>query len=311
MIPAFTSESRFDKRTPFTPENGVLLYNSAMLSLAPLEPIDYLIIGHLTRDLTPQGPQLGGSAAFAGLTAHALGLRVGVVTSWGAEMPLGAMRQIPVVSYPADQSTTFENIYTKTGRVQILHNVAPSLDYFMVPDPWRSAPIVHLGPVAQEVEPGLVRRFPTALLGLTPQGWLRAWDEQGHVSASEWPEAAFMLGQADATVISVEDVSNDEDRIEEMAASSRILAVTEAYEGARVYWNGDVRRFRPAAIQEVDATGAGDVFAAAFFARLYTTRDPWEAGRFATALSAISVTRSRLESIPSAAEIHDSMLEVL
>ena len=282
-----------------------------MHSLTPLEPIDYLVIGHLTRDLTPQGPQLGGTAAFSGLTALALGLRVGVVTSWGAELPLGPMRQIPVISYPSDTSTTFENIYTETGRVQILHFVAPSLDYFMVPEPWRNAPIVHLGPVAQEVEPGLVRRFPTALLGLTPQGWLRAWDSKGHVSPSEWPEATFMLGAAGATVLSVEDVNNDEERLEEMAASCRILAVTEAYEGARVYWNGDVRRFRPPALQELDATGAGDVFAAAFFSRLYTTRDPWEAGRFATALSAISVTRARLDSIPSPAEIHDCMLEVL
>jgi len=282
-----------------------------MYSLAPLESIDYLVIGHLTCDLTSQGLQLGGTAAFAGLTALALGLRVGVVTSWGAELPLGPMRQIPVVSYPSDQSTTFENIYTQSGRVQTIHHVASTLDYFMVPDPWRSAPIVHLGPVAQEVEPGLVRRFPTALLGLTPQGWLRSWDKDGHVSASEWPESSFMLGQSGATVISVEDVSNDEERIEEMAASCRILAVTEAYEGARVYWNGDVRRFRPPAVQEVDATGAGDIFAAAFFARLYATRDPWEAGRFATALSAISVSRRRLDSIPSAAEIHDCLLEVL
>jgi hypothetical protein len=295
---------------PFPQENGILLYNSRMQNLAPLDPIDYLVIGHITCDITAEGLQLGGTAAFASLTAMALGLRVGVVTSWGAEIPLGPMRPLPVISYPADKSTTFENIYMKKGRVQILHHVAPALDYFMIPDPWRNTSIVHLGPVAQEVEPGLIRRFPTAMLCLTPQGWLRKWDQEGHISASEWPEASFMLGQAGASVLSVEDVNYEEERIEEMAASARILAVTEAYEGARVYWNGDVRRFRPPNVREVDATGAGDIFAAAFFTRLFTTRDPWEAGRFATALSAISVTRTRLESIPTAAEIHDCMLEV-
>lgn len=282
-----------------------------MHSLAPLEPIDYLIIGHLTCDLTPLGPQLGGTASFSGLTALALGLRVGIVTSWGAEVPLGPLRHVPVVSYPADKSTTFENIDTQNGRVQVLHHQAPSLDYFMVPDPWRHAPIVHLAPVAQEVEPGLARRFPAALLGLTPQGWLRSWDKNGHVSRADWPEATFMLSQAGATVLSLEDIDNNEDLIEEMASSSNILAVTEAAEGARVYWNGDVRRFRAPSVKEVDATGAGDIFAAAFFCRLYTTRDPWEAGRFATALSAISVTRPRLDSIPTAAEIYDCMVEVL
>lgn len=282
-----------------------------MHSLAPLEPIDYLVIGHLTRDLTPDGPCLGGTAAFAALTAYALGLRVGVVTSWAAELPLGPLRQIPVVSYPADASTTFENIYTNAGRIQHIHSVAPSLDYFMVPDPWRSASIVHLGPVAQEVEPNLVRHFPTALLGLTPQGWLRAWDEAGQVFLVEWPEASFMLNQAGATVISDEDVRYDDERIDEMAAACQVLAVTEAGDGARVYWHGDVRRFRAPSVPLVDATGAGDIFAAAFFTRLYTTRDPWEAGRFATQLASISVTRSRLDSIPTRAEIHDCMLEVL
>ena len=282
-----------------------------MFSLTPLEPIDYLIIGHLTRDLTPEGPRLGGTAAYAGLTANALGLRVGIVTSWGAELPLGPLRHIPIISYPADQSTTFENIYTDKGRIQIVSSIAPRLDYHLIPEPWRQALIVHLGPVAQEVEPSLVRHFPTALVGLTPQGWMRAWDEQGHVRPSEWPEASFTLQQAGAAVLSIEDVVNDESRIEEMASSARILVVTEGAAGARVYWNGDVRRFRPPTVVEVEATGAGDIFAAAFFTRLYMTRDPWESARFANQIAAASVTRRGLDSIPTAEEVQECLVEVL
>ena len=48
-----------------------------MSSLVPLEPVDYLVIGHLSCDITPEGPRLGGTAAYAALTSHALGLRVG------------------------------------------------------------------------------------------------------------------------------------------------------------------------------------------------------------------------------------------
>lgn len=144
-----------------------------MFSLSPLEPINYLIIGHLTRDLTLSGPRIGGTAAYASLTANALSLRVGIVTSWGAELPLGNLKRIPIISYPTEHSTTFENIYTDKGRVQVVHTVASKLDYHIIPEPWRQAPIVHLGPVAQEVEPGLVRHFPNSLVGVTPQGWLR------------------------------------------------------------------------------------------------------------------------------------------
>jgi sugar/nucleoside kinase (ribokinase family) len=158
------------------------------------------------------------------------------------------------------------------------------LDYNLIPDPWRSAPIVHLGPIAQEVEPSLVRNFPASLIGLTPQGWLRHWNSQGRVFPCEWPEATFVLQRAGAAIISVEDVAFDEGRIEEMASSCRIFVVTEADQGSRLYWNGDVRRFRRQG-GTVDATGAGDIYAAAFFA-VYTRHGIPEAARFATQLSA-------------------------
>ncbi len=281
-----------------------------MFSLAPLEPINYLMIGHLTCDLTPGGLRLGGTAAYAGLTAAALGLRVGIVTAWAGEVPLGELKRIPILSYPADHSTTFENLYTGNGRLQILHHLAPSLDYHLIPDPWRQAPIVHLGPVAQEVEPSLVKHFPTSLIGITPQGWLRAWDQQGHVRPTDWPEAAFTLQHSSMAVVSLEDLQNDESRIEEMASAAPILVVTEGAAGARVYWNGDVRRFKPPQVEEIDSTGAGDVFAAAFFIRMYLTRDPWESARFANRLAAVSVTRHGLEGIPTPDEIHDYSIEV-
>ncbi|HSB66355.1 MAG TPA: PfkB family carbohydrate kinase [Anaerolineales bacterium] len=283
-----------------------------MFNIAPLEPVNYLVIGHLTYDLLPNGSRLGGTVSYAGLTAHALGLKVGIVTSWGCELPLqGELKHIPIINYPTEHSTTFENIYTDQGRIQIVHTVAPRLDYHMIPEPWREAPIVHLGPVAQEVEPGLVRHFSNSLVGVTPQGWLRTWDEKGHVHASEWPEASFTLQQCGAAVFSVEDVLNDESRIEEMASASRILVVTEGAAGARVYWNGDVRRFRPPQVEEVDATGAGDIFAAAFFIRLYLTRDPWESARFANQVASTSVTRRGLEGIPTFEEVKDYLIEVI
>jgi hypothetical protein len=281
-----------------------------MHSMTYHEPIDYLVIGHITCDLTPSGPRPGGTVAYAALTARALGLRAGIVTSWAEEVPLEALEGIPIVNYPTDRSTTFENIYTTEGRVQYLRNVAPVLDFFQIPEAWRTAPIVHLGPVAQEVEPGLVRYFPNSLIGLTPQGWLRGWGPDGRVVPTEWPEEAFLLGQAGATVLSKEDVGADEARIDELTAYARVMAITEGAMGVRVYWNGDVRRFRPLHVIEVDATGAGDIFAAAFFYRLYNTRDPWEAARFANHLAAYSVTRPGFEGIPTEEEVRESMVEV-
>lgn len=275
-----------------------------------LGPVDYLVIGHVTRDLTPDRERLGGTAAYAALTAKALGLRVGIVTSWAKEISPHPLEDIPTINYPCEASTTFENIPTHEGRIQIIHHVANTLDLFLIPDSWRTPAIVHFGPVAQEVEPSLLRHFSSSFIGVTPQGWLRSWGKDGRVQFTDWPESIYVLSQCGAAVISLEDVEENEELIEDMASSSRVLAVTENSEGARIYWHGDIRRFRAPSVDEIDATGAGDVFAAAFFIRLYQTRDPWEAGRFATQLASYSVTRPGLEGIPTPAEIEETMVEV-
>lgn len=276
----------------------------------PQETVDYLVIGHLSHDLTPQGPRLGGTAAYAALTARALGLRVGIVTAWAGEIGLDILDGIQVWNIPAGHSTTFENVYTPQGRLQYLHRRAPDLLPEHIPPAWREAAIVHLGPIAQEAKQLSSLAFDSSLLGLTPQGWFRNWDPSGRVSPCAWPEAAEVLPRADAVVISVEDVGGDEEEIESMALASRILAVTEGPCGARLYWHGDLRRFRAPKMEEVDATGAGDIFAAAFFCRLRVTRDPWEAARFATRLASFSVARPGLLGIPSQSEIQNSLVEV-
>ena len=282
-----------------------------MQNSVPLSPVDYLVIGHIACDLTPAGPRLGGTAAYAALTAHALGLRVGVVTARGEEVPLDVLDGIQVVNSAVEHSTTFENVYTPQGRHQIIHYIAPDLHYEDIPPLWREAPIVHVGPIAGEASSLPDGKFPASMLGLTPQGWLRTWDGDGCVRLGAWPEALPALVKANAAVLSIEDVAGDEEQIEAMANACRVLAVTEGAAGARLYWNGDLRRFPALPIKEVDPTGAGDIFAAAFFWRFSVTHDPWAAARFATHLASYSITRRGLDGIPNQTEIQSCQVEVL
>ena len=282
-----------------------------MPNLTSLEPVDYLIIGHVAHDLTPEGYRLGGTAAYSALTARALGVKVGIVTASGPETSLLSLKDIPVISLDTPQSTTFENIYTDHGRIQYLRAQATRIDFDTVPTTWRNSPIIHLGPIADEMEPVLPASFQPSLLGLTPQGWMRQWDAEGRVSLREWNHSETALANAGAVVISREDVNGNDEPIEHMAHQTRILAVTEGPAGSVLYWNGDRRRFRAPEVREVDPTGAGDIFAAAFFIRLLNTRDPWEAARFATQLASCSVTRVGLEGIATPREIEECMMEVL
>ena len=282
-----------------------------MLELVSLQPVDYLVVGHVAADISPTGAQLGGTVSYSGLTAWALGLRVGIVTSSGEGAPLEALDGIPIVNVPAEHSTTFENIKTESGRRQILHHQAAPILLHHIPQVWRSAPIIHLAPIARELDPSLPENLSSSLIGITPQGWLRRWDENGQVAACAWENSEQDLRHAGAVVMSVEDVNYDLELVEEMAHNTRILCLTEGAAGAVLHWNADRRRFRPPVMDEVDGTGAGDFFAAAFFVRLYHTRDPWEAARFATQLAARSVTRIGLNGIPTLREIEECLMEVL
>lgn len=282
-----------------------------MTTLATIQPADYVVLGHLTADETPQGRVLGGTAAYAALTARALGLRVGVVTAASGKLDYSALQGVQVLRVDSEQDTVFENHETPSGRRQWLRAAAAPLSWTHVPERWRRAPLLHLGPVAQELPPSLDEGLSPGFLGVTPQGWLRTWDETGAVRRADWPQAEALLAHAGAVVLSLEDVDGDEAFIDEMVLHTPVLAVTEGAEGVRLYWRGDVRRFWPPKVSAVDPTGAGDIFAAAFFIRLYTTRDPWEAARFATCLAACSVTRPGLAGIPSRDEVQKCLVEVL
>jgi sugar/nucleoside kinase (ribokinase family) len=282
-----------------------------MLVSSSLHPVEYLLIGHIAEDVTPHGIQLGGTVSYAALTAQALGMRVGIVTSAGKDAPIHALNGIQIFNIPTEKSTTFENVKTENGRRQTLHHQAALISFDHIPQVWRDAPIVHLAPIAQEVDVEMAGRFPSSFVGVTPQGWMRTWDEKGSVAAKVWERGGQVLGQAGGVVLSVEDVHRDLEQVEWMAHHTRLLCLTEGELGAVLYWNGDRRRFRPPLIEEVDATGAGDIFAAAFFVRLHQTRDPWEAARFATSLAAHSVARAGLDGIPTREEIEHCKMEVL
>jgi hypothetical protein len=266
--------------------------------------IDYLVVGHVTQDLMPTGPVVGGTAAYAARTARALGCRVGVVTSAHPGLELSAaLLGSAIHCLPADTTTTFENLYTDAGRRQVVRSVAGRLDLSAVPQAWRRAPIAHLAPLIQEVDPSLVGAFPLSLVGVTPQGWLRRLDARGAVSPCAWESAETVLRRATAVVLSVEDVGGDEGLLATYARWAHILAVTRGRDGSTVTWAGETRHFPAPGVEEIDPTGAGDVYAAAFFCRLYETRDPWEAARFATCLAALSVMRAGLAGTPTVDDV--------
>lgn len=257
---------------------------------APCEaPPDYLVIGHVTRDLLPDGGHRpGGTVTYASMAAARLGLRVGVVTSAApGDVRLGT--GIGVAVKPAPQTTIFENFYVGGARRQYCRAVAAPLGLADVPAGWRAARIVHLGPVAQEVDPQLVTAFGEALVGVTPQGWMRRWDADGAVQRADWPTAREVLARADVVILSIDDLEGDRALLQQWVRWTPLLVLTVGKDGAIICHGGQQRRFPAFDVVEVDPTGAGDVFAAAYLTRLSETGDAYEAAQYANCAASFVV----------------------
>jgi hypothetical protein len=275
-------------------------------------PLDYLVIGHITNDKTKSGYQIGGTAAYAAKTAQVLGCNPGILTSCAINtMDLSKIASIPVFSPNNSTTTIFENLLIDHQRKQIIHQWAGPITLDGLPADWYSPAIVHFGPVAREVDPEWVHQFPDSYKGFTPQGIMRSWDKDGMVYRTPMVPDGSVLKEFNAIIFSIEDIAEDEDIIDTYAHNSEVLAVTEGSKGVRIYWQGDMRYFSAPLVDEMDSTGAGDIFAAAFFIRHAQTKNPWEAARFAVQVAAISVTRTGLDSIPTVDEIKNLTLEIL
>lgn len=277
----------------------------------PLSPIDYLVIGHITQDLTETGPRIGGTVTYSGLTAKQIGKRVGIVTSVAGSTITTPLDGIQIHSIPSEHSSTFENIHTPNGRIQYIYSTAKILSLTDIPEAWLNTAIIHIGPIFNEIDISIFNFLPDDHFYMTPQGMLRQADKNGRVHPKSWELPQEITRKAAAIVISNEDVQNDEDLIGELAENSKVLVVTENQGGARVYWHGDLRHFSSPEVPFVEDTGAGDIFAAAFFCRYADIHDPWEAAKIAIKLSAASVSRKYLESIPSKSEINAAMIEIV
>lgn len=251
------------------------------------EQIDYVAIGHICHDLVPGGRVMGGAVAYGASVAHALGCRAAVLTSAAAtDQWQYALPEVTVAQVVSPTTTTFENIYQGGSRQQTIHAVAGRLRAADVPPAWRRVAIAHLAPIANEVDVDVVDLFSNSLIGLSPQGWMRRWDEAGQVYAVDWADAERLLPLAAATFVSEEDLPQPCD-VEQYAALAPLLVQTAGAAGCIVYWHGEQRHFAAPVTAVVDPTGAGDTFAAAYLVRLLQTGgDPWEAARFANIIAA-------------------------
>ena len=269
---------------------------------------DFLAVGHVTKDLLSGGGYtVGGTVTYAALTARGLGLSAAVFTSAPPDLDLSPVLQdVALHVIPSLEATTFENIYKRQVRHQFVRGVASILKASHLPPDWRGASIVLLGPLVGELGLDWLEVFPASLVGVTPQGWMRQWDDHGRVTPKAWLDAERVLAAVDVLIFSEDDVE-DSSLVERYARMAKLAVVTRGQRGATVFQGDAVRDFPAFCVQEVDPTGAGDVFAAAFLIRLKETGDPYLAAPFANCAASFAVEGSGTATIPTRQQVEERL----
>lgn len=256
------------------------------------------IIGHLTRDIAPDGYTIGGAVSFSGVTARRLGADVTVLTrAHPDDVRVLEEEGIHVINLPTEVYTTFHNIYYKDIRIQQVLAVAGPIMEHEVPPEIYEADMLLLAPVAQEVDPAIASHAPHQLAA-TPQGWMREWDTQGKVYPIPWYSAGRVLPYLDVIILSDQDLVGDTSILPTIIDSVPLVAITRAAKGSVIYHQGRRCQIRPRPAHEVDATGAGDTFSAAFLVELMNGKSPAEAAYFANVAASLSIEAVGLDGIP-------------
>jgi len=164
------------------------------------------------------------------------------------------------------------------------------------------------------VDPSFAQAFPHALVAAAPQGWLRRWDAQGAVSPGPLDVALQLLPDIRVLILSRDDLlapnvgpeqkEQANATIAVWATQVPLIAVTRGSDGADLYVGGaPAESFPGVTAREIDPTGAGDVFAAAFLCWLDRTGEARAAVEFANHIAACSVECVGVESATTIAQL--------
>lgn len=270
---------------------------------------NYLIVGHFTADITPQGRIAGGTVSYTAPIARAFGHEVGIVTAAAVgESLLSVLMPYAQLSVrQSDHSTTFENLYHNGKRTQYLHHTSVPLSAADVPSGWMAAPLVHIAPLVDDLDYEIVHQFPGATILLTPQGWMRRRDEQNRIHFKRFFDED-VLRKVDIVIMSKQDIAEAPELEQEYAPIVKHLFVTDGERGGTYYHQGIPEKYDAVPVTEVEPTGAGDVFAGALLASLPLLKhDIRAATKVAARLAAYSVTRVGIENGVTQAEITEAL----
>ena len=249
----------------------------------------------------------GGPSLYTAVAAARLGASVALLTRVTPGYDRSVFDGLQVLEVAAASVPRYANSYGQHGgRTQVLLDEGEPLD---LTAPFRdSCDATILAPAFHEIR--LIGR-PSGLLAVALQGALRSRAADGAVTPGlNALERTERFLAADYLALSFEDTPHADSFACQVSRSGPAVIVTRGADGAELFHAGRRRAITAVRAAQVDPTGAGDCFLAAFVVRLIETGDEREAGRFAAAAGALAVEGSGVGAIPSRTMIEARLREV-
>ena len=276
---------------------------TSILGHAQREPAPVVIVGSATRDVIHRHDQtvsqIGGTVWYAGLTFVKLGFDVRVVTRL-AEADRGIGQALATMGLEArveasPNTTVFHNIYGPGGRDdrrQRVESVALPITPESLAAALNHAWVCYLGPLHPEdisaEALSNVRRLRGPLVAMDVQGFTRRIDGDKVIAEVSGGLPALIAishivkaSAAEACIIAgVDDVMKAARRLGEMAPDGEVI-ITRGVDGVILVRDGAIHHEAAPRIDNVDPTGAGDMFFASYIADRLRGKEPEDAVAFA------------------------------
>ena len=252
----------------------------------------------------------GGPALYSAIAAARLGAHVTLITRITPEYDRTALAGIrSLISIPAKHVPRYANSYDAAGnRAQLLLHPGEPLE---IPEgALAGADATILAPAFNEFADTAPRT--AGLVAVALQGALRAVSQNDVVIPIADPAKAVrrLVRGATFLFLSVEDLPNIDSFLCESSSLGARTILTRGAAGATLVTAAERTFIPPVAARQVDPTGAGDCFLAAFVVRLLETGSETEAGRFAAAAGALNVEGSGIDAIPLRSAIEHRLQEL-
>lgn len=292
---------------------------------------ELVVVGHAMEEIIrfphrTVGPVLGGVAAYFSVIAAKLGVRTGIVTKIGTDMPrhlLDPLYEAGVdtrgIKIEGSESRHSLLIYDESGNKTMEYpKKGKPITFQDIPEEYFTADIVYIAPEEEEIPFSVVEKLSSLKkkLAVDLGGYGGAHCSE-HTGKSQDKLLRQILPYFHIAKLSREDcqylfpnISFIAEKIAKILVDwgVRVGIVTLAEEGAVIATSNDVFMIPTFTCRPIDCTGAGDAFAAGFLFSYYKEKNVKKAGLFASATSSLVIERTggiALERMPFLSEVKE------